>query len=197
MARDVVLTEYVRHLIHEWEASGKTLAALETAAGAKSNGHFSQIKSGKLGASERVVQYMAKAFEKTPQQIRTDAYEYYAREGETLKRQAEGDVEDKALRDALTAIRSVGATPQGAIRSALKRWADMQGKGMSIDWWFTKISEEARSLELGAFADDRVQRKARRKATTDRREIRKVKEKLKAPPVSAPTQEAVGERKKR
>ena len=160
MIRDEVLTRYVRHLIQEWTDNGRTLVELERAAGAKSSGHFTQIRSGKLGASERVVQYMARAFNKTPKQIRDEAYEYErvhpSKEEDTFLR----DIRDPQLRIALDFTKKANTDP-GAVSKAVQRWRDMIGKGMPWDWWANRIGDEQRTLDLGTRARERVQRKDR------------------------------------
>lgn len=162
MAREVALTNYIRFLIREWERSGKTLVDLEVAAGAKSSGHFSQIKSGKLGAGARVVGYMATALGKTPMQIRQEA-ENYAGKVEEEQKQLQGNVSDAGLSTAIRMIREVGATSNDAIANAMKRWSDRIGKGETWDWWVAKISDEEKAL-VGLHGREIKQRR-RRSAT--------------------------------
>jgi len=182
VAREKALTEYSKHLIREWQRSGKTLVDLEIAAGSKSSGHFSQILSGKLGASQRMAEYLAKAHHKTPTQIRIEADEWYAANAKNVEKL---DHEDPEIAKAIEATRKVAETfghpmPEHSVRRALLRWKDVRDQ--TSEWWFQKFAEEER-LEVvdhcGAVVDHRKQKRV---TAGKRRAIRELGEQKRNPP---------------
>lgn len=188
VAREQALTAYAKHLIREWEMSGKTLVDLERASGARSSGHFSQIKSGKLGASQRVAEYLARAHGITVLQLRTDAERWYEQHGKTVETL---DHEDPGVAKAIEASRKVAETfgrpmPEHTIRRAISRWKDQIGQ-QSSEWWFQKFAEEERIEVTEHHAAVAHERKEKRHRAKKRRAIRELAEEQRSPkPKPAP-----------
>jgi hypothetical protein len=174
-------------LIREWERGGKTLVDLEKASGAKSSGHFSQIKSGKLGASQRVAEYLAKAHNMTVLELRIAAEDWYMKHG---KAAAKLEHDDPEVTRAIEAAKRVAETfgrevPEHSIRRAIARWADQVGV-QSSEWWFRKFNEE-QSTEIVEHEGARViERKAKRERSEKRRAIRAASKAVREPAAPSP-----------
>lgn len=141
MNRDEPVSDYVRKLIHEWEAKGKLLKDLAHIARTAPS-MPSQVKKG-TGVGSRSRAGFARAFEMTEDQLIERAFEWWKKEGRKVSVLAAPVVSEHPGRaEAIEVVKDLARVTDAQIRPIIEAYGADMFASRDKEWWVRTLLTE-------------------------------------------------------